>query len=51
MVDLKEAYLSNIPFHQEVISGGYYVDPPPNIEGNPYFHSKSSIMEQLQSMV
>lgn len=40
-VDLKEAYLSNIPFHQEVISGGYYVDPPPNIEGNPYFHSKS----------
>lgn len=40
-VDLKEAYLYNIPFHQEVISGGYYVDPPPNIEGNPYFHSKS----------
>ena len=40
-LDLEETYLSNIPFHQEVISGGYYVDPPYNIEGNPYFHSKS----------
>ncbi|WP_373520338.1 hypothetical protein [Aquiflexum sp.] len=39
--DLERSYLSNIPFHQEVISGGYYVDPPANIEGNPYFRSKS----------
>lgn len=39
--DLERTYLSHIPFHQEVISGGYYVDPPANIEGNPYFKSKS----------
>jgi uncharacterized membrane protein len=39
--DLERAYLSKIPFHQEVISGGYYVDPPPNIQGNPYFQTKS----------
>ncbi|WP_194976567.1 hypothetical protein [Aquiflexum lacus] len=39
--ELERTYLTNIPFHQEVISGGYYVDPPPNIEGNPYFKSKS----------
>lgn len=39
--DLEKTYLSNIPFHQEVITGGYYVDPPPNIEGNPYFRTKS----------
>ena len=38
---LKRTYLSNIPFHQETISGGYYVDPSPRIEGNPYFRTKS----------
>jgi len=39
--DLEKTYLTNIPFHQEIITGGYYVDPPANIEGNPYFRSKN----------
>lgn len=38
---LAEAYQSNIPLHQEIVSGGYYVDPPQNIEGFPYFQSKN----------
>lgn len=39
--ELAEAYRSNIPLHQEIVSGGYYVDPPQNIEGYPYFKSKN----------
>lgn len=39
--ELTEAYQSNIPLHQEIVSGGYYVDPPQNIEGYPYFKSKN----------
>lgn len=34
-------YQSNIPLHQETISGGFYVDPPPSIQGDPYFSSKN----------
>jgi len=39
--DLAEAYKSNIPLHQEIVSGGYYVDPPQSIEGDPYFKTKN----------
>lgn len=39
--ELAEAYQANIPLHQEIVSGGYYVDPPQNIEGDPYFQSKN----------
>lgn len=39
--ELAEAYQNNIPLHQEIVSGGYYVDPPQNIEGFPYFQSKN----------
>lgn len=35
------AYESNIPLNQETISGGYYVDPPQTIQGDPYFFSKN----------
>jgi hypothetical protein len=37
---IQAEYTENIPFHQEVISGGYYVDPPNNIEGHPYLRDK-----------
>ncbi|EPA00590.1 hypothetical protein A33Q_0063 [Indibacter alkaliphilus LW1] len=30
-------YRENILLDQEVVSGGYYVDPAKNIEGHPYF--------------
>jgi len=39
--ELEDAYTSNIPLHQEIVSGGHYVDPPQNIEGYPYFKSKN----------
>ncbi|MCH6234561.1 hypothetical protein [Cognataquiflexum rubidum] len=39
--ELENAYTSNIPLHQEIVSGGYYVDPPQDIEGSPYFKSKN----------
>lgn len=39
--ELEDAYKANIPLHQEIVSGGYYVDPPQNIEGFPYFKSKN----------
>jgi hypothetical protein len=38
---IASAYQSNIPLNQETISGGYYVDPPQTIEGDPYFLSKN----------
>ena len=40
-VSATDAYQSNIPLHQETISGGYYVDPPQTIQGDPYFSSKN----------
>lgn len=39
--EIKMQYTENIPFHQEVISGGHYVDPPYNIDGHPYFLEKN----------
>ncbi len=39
--DLNQVYKTNIPLHQDIVSGGLYVDPPKNLEGNPYFKSKS----------
>jgi hypothetical protein len=38
---LADVYKTNIPLHQEIVSGGYYVDPPQSIEGDPYFLSKN----------
>lgn len=37
---IQTKYKENIPFHQEVVSGGYYVDPPNNIEGHPFLREK-----------
>jgi len=37
---IQTQYTENIPFHQEVISGGHYVDPPNNIEGHPFLLEK-----------
>lgn len=39
--DLKQIYKANIPLHQDIVSGGYYVDPPKNLEGDPYFKSRN----------
>jgi hypothetical protein len=39
--ELEIAYKAHIPLHQEIVSGGYYVDPPHEIEGDPYFISKN----------
>lgn len=39
--DLKQVYKANIPLHQDIVSGGYYVDPPKNLEGDPYFKSRN----------
>jgi hypothetical protein len=39
--DLAISYKNNIPLHQEIISGGYYGEPPREIEGHPYFEFKS----------
>jgi hypothetical protein len=39
--ELARSYKNIIPFHQEIISGGYYLDPPREIEGHPYFKFRS----------
>ncbi|MFD2202099.1 hypothetical protein [Shivajiella indica] len=38
---LEKKYRSNIPFDQEIVSGGYFVDPPKEFEGHPYFETKN----------
>jgi hypothetical protein len=38
---LATSYKNIIPLHQEIISGGYYGEPPRDIEGHPYFEFKS----------
>lgn len=38
---LATSYKNIIPLHQEIISGGYYGEPPREIEGHPYFEFKS----------
>ena len=37
----EDLYLKNIPLYQDIISGGYYLDPPKEIEGHPYFMSRN----------
>lgn len=39
--DLEANYRNNITLDQEVISGGYFVDPPKEYEGHPYFITKN----------
>lgn len=38
---LEKNYRSIIPLDQEIVSGGYFVDPPKEIEGHPYFETKT----------
>ena len=38
---LEKNYRSNIPLDQEIVSGGYFVDPPKEFEGHPYFETKT----------
>jgi hypothetical protein len=40
-VQVVEKYREFIPLDQEIVSGGYFVDPPKEIEGHPYFQSKN----------
>lgn len=35
------AYRENIILDQDIVTGGYYVDPSKNIEGHPYFESRN----------
>jgi len=37
----QDLYQKNIPLFQDIISGGYYLDPPKEIEGHPYFISRN----------
>lgn len=37
----EDLYQKNIPLYQDIISGGYYLDPPKEIEGHPYFMSRN----------
>jgi hypothetical protein len=38
---LEQEYRTIIPMDQEIVSGGYFVDPPKEFEGHPYFESKN----------
>ncbi|WP_304518096.1 hypothetical protein [Cecembia rubra] len=38
---LEVKYRDNITLDQEVVSGGYFVDPPKEFEGHPYFFTKN----------
>jgi len=44
---LIEKYRENIPLDQEIISGGYFVDPPKTYEGHPYFFTKNFESSQI----
>lgn len=37
----QHGYRENILLDQDIVSGGYYVDPSKNIEGHPYFESRN----------
>jgi hypothetical protein len=37
----EDLYLKNIPLFQDIVSGGYYVDPPKDIDGHPYLESRN----------
>lgn len=37
----QHAYRENILLDQEIVTGGYYVDPAKNIEGHPYFRDRN----------
>lgn len=39
--DMETNYRNNITLDQEVISGGYFVDPPKEYEGHPYFITRN----------
>lgn len=43
----EQNYRSNIPFDQEVVSGGYFVDPPKEFEGHPYLITKNFELSEL----
>lgn len=43
----EDLYQKNIPLYQDIISGGYYLDPPKEIEGHPYFMSRNLEMSTV----
>ncbi len=40
-LNYEDLYLKNIPLFQDIVSGGYYVDPPKEIEGHPHLESRN----------
>ena len=44
---IQQNYRSNIPFDQEIVSGGYFVDPPKEFEGHPYLITKNFESAQI----
>lgn len=40
-------YRNNITFDQEVVSGGYFVDPPKEFEGHPYLITKNFELSEI----
>ncbi|RZS98726.1 hypothetical protein [Cecembia calidifontis] len=44
---LEQSYRSNIPFDQDVVSGGYFVDPPKEFEGHPYLITKNFELSEI----
>lgn len=44
---LEASYRNNITFDQEVVSGGYFVDPPKEFEGHPYFFTKNFELSEI----
>lgn len=44
---LEQGYRNLIPLDQEIVSGGYFVDPPKEYEGHPYFESKNFEMGKI----
>jgi hypothetical protein len=44
---LLKNYRSKIPLDQEIVSGGYFVDPPKEFEGHPYFETRNFENSQI----
>lgn len=42
-----EVYKKNIPYFQELITGGQYVETPKTIDGNPFYFSRQFVMGSL----
>jgi len=46
-IAFEKNYRSNIPLDQEIVSGGFFVDPPKEYEGHPYFETRNFEISQI----